>query len=71
MNLRLSRFKKIINNNMENLNKALEDLLITLKEINKQNDEVIKFATEIKNQYADDYAEMIADQNVHVSGHVN
>jgi hypothetical protein len=56
---------------MENLNKALEDLLITLKEVNRHNDEVIKAATDIQNQYADDYAEMIADQNVHVSGHVN
>lgn len=52
------------------LTKALEDLLLTLKEINKQTDEVIKQATEIQKMYADEYAEMIQDQQVHVTGHV-
>ena len=32
---------------MENLNKALQDLLLSLKEINRQNQEVIKALTEL------------------------
>lgn len=53
------------------INKALEDLLIELKKINRQAQEVLKTAEEIQKMYADDYMEMVADQNVHVSGHVN
>lgn len=55
---------------MENLNKALEDLLVTLKEMNKQCEEIIKNATEIQKIYADEYMEKVADDQVHVSGHV-
>ena len=36
---------------MENLNKALSDLLLTLKEINRQNQEVVKTLTEIVSEF--------------------
>ena len=36
---------------MENLNKALSDLLLTLKEINRKNQEVVKTLTEIISEF--------------------
>ena len=36
---------------MENLNKALSDLLLTLKEMNRQNQEVVKTLTEIVSEF--------------------
>ena len=36
---------------MENLNKALQDLLLSLKEINRQNQEVIRALTELVDEF--------------------
>ena len=36
---------------MENLNKALQDLLLLLKEVNRQNQEVIKALTELVGEF--------------------
>ena len=49
---------------MENLNKALSDLLLTLKEINRQTTEVLKAAEEIKEACEDEIMERLADDKL-------